>query len=144
MIVIIKSCADHSDCLRCLQVIYAYWNAEKGMYEQETGALKDDNPELKLVPVADGLRQGWREAFRKERFGEIEWEWKKAGSIPGGEDKKDPRVAERYAQVSAAIRMGESIFPRGATEESMQGYHSGWKETHGVFQVRCVCVERLV
>ena len=30
--------------------------------------------------------------------------------------------------------MGESIFPKGATEASMKGYHSGWKETAGVFQ----------
>ena len=144
MIVIIKSCADHSDCLRCLQVIYAYWNAAKGMYEQEKDTLNGGKPELKLLPVADGLQQGWRDAFRTERFEEIEWEWKKAGSIPAGEDEEDPRVAERYAQVRAAIRMGESIFSRGATEASMQGYHSGWKETQGVFQVRCLCVARLV
>ena len=30
--------------------------------------------------------------------------------------------------------MGESIFPKGATEAAMKGYHSGWKETAGVFQ----------
>ena len=127
-----------------LQVIYAYWNAETRMFEQETGASKDQSLELKILPVSDRLQRNWREAFRKKQFGDIEWEWKKAHIVPGGEDKEDAQVVERYRQVSEAIEMGEKIFPRGATEESMQGYHSGWKETHGVFQVRCVCVERLV
>ena len=32
--------------------------------------------------------------------------------------------------------MGETMFPRGATstDKSMQRYHSGWKETHGLYQ----------
>ena len=39
-------------------------------------------------------------------------------------------------QVRAAIAMGEKLFPRGATagDKAMQGYHSAWKETHGVYQ----------
>ena len=47
-------------------------------------------------------------------------------------------VTYRYVvlQVRAAIKMGEELFPKGATAgyKAMQGYHSAWKETHGVYQ----------
>ena len=43
-------------------------------------------------------------------------------------------MIELYEQLRQTIRMGESIFPKGATEASMKGYHSGWNETAGVFQ----------
>ena len=73
------------------------------------------------------------------RFGEIEWEWRKksgeAGSMPTAEDA-GADVAQVYDEVRAAIALGETMFPRGATstDKSMQRYHSGWKETHGVYQ----------
>jgi hypothetical protein len=73
------------------------------------------------------------------RFGEIEWEWRKksgeAGSMPTAEDA-GADVAQMYDEVRAAIALGETMFPRGATstDKSMQRYHSGWKETHGLYQ----------
>ena len=73
------------------------------------------------------------------RFGEIEWEWRKksgeAGSMPTAEDA-GADVAQVYDEVRAAIALGETMFPRGATstDKSMQRYHSGWKETHGLYQ----------
>ena len=73
-------------------------------------------------------------------FGEIEWEWRKgigdAGSMPSAEDAGDDVVVQRYEQVRAAIALGERMFPYGAaaTDNSMHSYHSGWKETHGVYQ----------
>ena len=72
-------------------------------------------------------------------FGEIEWEWRKksgeAGSMPTAEDA-GADVAQVYDEVRAAIALGETMFPRGATstDKSMQRYHSGWKETHGLYQ----------
>ena len=73
------------------------------------------------------------------RCGEIEWEWRKksgeAGSMPTAEDA-GADVAQVYDEVRAAIALGETMFPRGATstDKSMQRYHSGWKETHGLYQ----------
>ena len=73
------------------------------------------------------------------RFGEIEWEWRKksgeAGSMPTAEDA-GADVAQVYDEVRAAIALGETMFPWGATstDKSMQRYHSGWKETHGLYQ----------
>ena len=72
------------------------------------------------------------------RYGEIEWEWRKksgeAGSMPTAEDA-GADVAQVYDEVRAAIALGETMFPRGATstDKSMQRYHSGWKETHGLY-----------
>ena len=45
-------------------------------------------------------------------------------------------LAQVYDEVRAAIALGETMFPRGATstDKSMQRYHSGWKETHGLYQ----------
>ena len=74
------------------------------------------------------------------RFGEIEWEWRQgrgdAGSMPSAEDAGDDVVVQRYEQVRAAIALGERMFSHGAatTDNSMHSYHSGWKETHGVYQ----------
>ena len=71
------------------------------------------------------------------RYGEIEWEWRKksgeAGSMPTAEDA-GADVAQVYDEVRAAIALGETMFPRGATSKSMPRYHSGWKETHGLYQ----------
>ena len=52
-------------------------------------------------------------------------------------DTGTAEVKQIYDEVRAAIKLGEGMFYRGATakDKSMQGYHSGWKETHGVFQV---------
>ena len=36
------------------------------------------------------------------------------------------------------MERGESLFPRGATDRSMQGWHSGWNEAYGLYQVPCV------
>ena len=40
-----------------------------------------------------------------------------------------------FDEVRAAIALGETMFPWGATstDKSMQRYHSGWKETHGLY-----------
>jgi hypothetical protein len=80
------------------------------------------------------MRDGWREQFRQKRFDTIEWAWNQKGSIPAFEDAANADVVEMYEQLRETIRLGESIFPKGATEASMKGYHSGWKETAGVFQ----------
>ena len=67
------------------------------------------------------------------------WEWRKRGSMPQGEDSHAD-VAQRYQEVRAAMELGESLFPRGATDKSMQGWHSGWNEAYGLYQVPRVCV----
>ena len=91
--------------------------------------------ELQLLPVSKRLQQTWREAYRAGRCRDIEWEWKKPGSMPGAEDAGDD-VAQVYDEVRAAIKLGETLFPRGATstDKAMHSYHSGWKETYGVYQ----------
>ena len=66
------------------------------------------------------------------------WEWRKRGSMPQGEDTHAD-VAQRYQEVRAAMELGESLFPRGATDKSMQGWHSGWNEAYGLYQVPRVC-----
>ena len=55
--------------------------------------------------------------------------------MPSAEDAGDD-VVQVYEEVRAAIALGERMFPRGAaaTDQSMHSYHSGWKETYGLFQ----------
>ena len=113
----------------CGQMMYARWNGDTGTFEQET------DTELQLLPVSKRLQQTWREAYRAGRCRDIEWEWKQPGSMPGAEDAGDD-VAQVYDEVRAAIKLGETLFPRGATstDKAMHSYHSGWKETYGVYQ----------
>jgi hypothetical protein len=113
----------------CGQMMYARWNGDTGTFEQET------ETELQLLPVSKRLQQTWREAYRAGRCRDIEWEWKQPGSMPGAEDAGDD-VAQVYDEVRAAIKLGETLFPRGATstDKAMHSYHSGWKETYGVYQ----------
>ena len=113
----------------CGQMMYARWNGDTGTFEQETDS------ELQLLPVSKRLQQTWREAYRAGRCRDIEWEWKQPGSMPGAEDAGDD-VAQVYDEVRAAIKLGETMFPRGATstDKAMHSYHSGWKETYGVYQ----------
>jgi CHAT domain-containing protein/tetratricopeptide (TPR) repeat protein len=115
-----------------VKFMYAYWYAHNKMFEM------DQQSELKLLPVSEQLQDTWRDAYRQKRYGEIEWEWRNAGSMPSAEPDTDTaEVKQVYDDVRAAIRLGESIFYKGATatDKSMQGYHSVWKETHGVVQV---------
>ena len=53
------------------------WNTQTKRYEQETG--RDG---LKLVPVSANLQNSWRDSYRKDRYEEIEWEWRKQDSMP--------------------------------------------------------------
>ena len=55
----------------------------------------------------------------------------------GGGEYGIAEVKQIHDEVRAAIKLGEGMFHRGATatDKSMQGYHSPWKETHGAFQV---------
>ena len=112
-----------------VKVLYAHWNPQLKRYEHE-------NLFLKLLPVSTHLQQKWRDAFRAGRYDEIEWCWREQGSLPSAEDTANPQVATMYDEVRAAIAMGESLFPRGAasTDKAVLGYHSGWKETYGVYQ----------
>ncbi len=113
-----------------VKVMYAYWNGT--MFEM------DRQSELKILPVSEQLQDKWRDAYCQKRYGEIEWEWRKAGSMPPADPDTDTGQVQRvYDEVRAAIKLGEGMFYRGATatDKSMQCYHSGWKETHGVFQV---------
>lgn len=56
--------------------------------------------------------------------------------MPSEEDAGDDDVVQVYEEVRAVIALGERMFPRGAaaTDKSMKSYHSGWKETYGVYQ----------
>ena len=110
-------------------MMYARWNVDTGTYEQEM------ETELQLLPVSKRLQQTWRETYRAGRCPDIEWEWKQPGSMPAAEDA-GADVAQVYDEVRAAIALGERMFPRGATstDKAMHHYHSGWKETYGVFQ----------
>jgi len=114
------------------KVMYAYWNPERKMFEQEQGK----GAWLKLLPVSESLQDTWRSAYTAGRRAEIEWEWRKPGSVPAAEGKATPEVSAVYDEVRAAIKMGEELFPKGSTvgDKAMQGYHSAWKETHGVYQ----------
>ena len=113
------------------KVIYAYWNERTHAFEQERGVES-----LKLLPVAKRLQHHWRNALRAGRFEEVEWEWRTPGSVPLGEDGADPAVAQAYEEVRAAIKMGESLFPKGANsgDKALHRYHSVWKETETIYQ----------
>lgn len=112
-----------------VKVMYAHWNPDTRMFEQEKGAW------LKLLPVSKSLQDGWREFYQRKRFADIEWESSTPSSIPAAEDQTSAEVRQLYEQVRAAIQMGERLFPKGATPEhaAMKGYHSAWKETCGVW-----------
>jgi hypothetical protein len=113
-----------------VKVMYAYWNPSTRMFEMERQS------ELKLLPVSKQQQHTWRNAYRQKRYDELEWEWRKAGSMPSGDpDTGDGKVMEVYDEVRAAIKLGEGIFHRGATDKSMQDHHSGWNEIYGVLQV---------
>ena len=119
------------------KVVYAHWNAAKwneaqrkhGCYEMESGHLK-------LVPVDAVLQRTWQTSYRQGRRADMEWEWRKPGSIPAAEDQSSDEVGRAYNEVRAAIALGESLFPRGATsaDKAMKGHHRVWAETHGVYQ----------
>ena len=70
------------------------------------------------------------------RFGEIEWEWRKksgeAGSMPTAEDA-GADVAQVYDEVRAAIALGETMFPWGATstDKAMQRYQTTIRASQG-------------
>ena len=108
--------------MTAVKVTYAYWNPETDTFELEKAVKADDKlqhtgaVDLKLVPVAERLRKGWREEFQQERYDKIEWVWNQKGSIPAGEDATDADVVEVYEQLRETIRMGESIFRKGATD----------------------------
>ena len=91
---------------------------------------------MKLLPVSKSLQDGWRRSYKEGRYADIEWEWSKRESIPSGEDRAAGEVRQVYDEVRESIKMGEKLFPKGATpgHTSMKGYHSQWKETNGVFQ----------
>lgn len=111
------------------KLIYANWNAQTNRYEQEMGS-----DGLKLVPVSERLQFSWQDAYREGRYDEIEWEWRKQDSMPLREHQDAGSV---YALVRATIEIGERIFPRAATVESMQGFNSfyrPWNETTGLHQ----------
>ena len=103
-----------------VKVMYAHWNPDMRMFEQEKGSW------LKLLPVSKSLQDGWREFYQGKRFADIEWESSTPGSIPAAEDKTAAKVRQVYEQVRAAIQMGERLFPKGATLEhgAMKGCHS--------------------
>ena len=88
------------------KVIYAFWNAATKCYEQECGWNH-----LKLVPVSKDLQRTWRSAYCGGRRTDIEWEWRKAGSKPGGEDQSSGEVGEAYDQVRATIAMASRCSP---------------------------------
>ena len=106
------------------KVMYAYWNPDTHMFEQEKGAW------LKLLPVSKSLQDGWRRSYKEGRYADIEWEWSKRESIPSGEDRAAGEVRQVYDEVRESIKMGEKLFPKGATpgHTSMKGYHSQWKK----------------
>ena len=68
------------------------------------------------------------------------WEWRKRGSMPQGEGRHAD-VVQMYEEVRAAMELGERLFARGATDKSMQGWHSGWQEAYGLYQVPHMCVQ---
>ena len=92
------------------KVMYAYWNPERKMFEQEQGK----GAWLKLLPVSESLHDTWRSAYTAGWRAEIEWEWRKPGSVPGGEDQTAPEVAQVYHEVRPAIAIHELLFRRGA------------------------------
>jgi len=105
------------------------WNTQTKRYEQETG--RDG---LKLVPVSANLQNSWRDSYRKDRYEEIEWKWRKQDSMPLHEHQDAGSV---YALVRATIELGEQMFPRAATVQSMKSINSfmrPWYETAGFRQ----------
>ncbi len=73
--------------------------------------------------------------LRAGRCPDIEWEWTTPGSMPAAEDAGDD-VAQLYDQVRETIKLGERMFPQGATstDNAMHGHHSGWNEVKGMYQ----------
>ena len=94
--------------------------------------------ELKLLPVSKKLQHTWRDTDGKGNYSELEWEWRKDGSVPSADpDTGDGKVQKVYQEVRAAIKLGESVFPHGAakTDKSMQGFHSRWHESLNIKEV---------
>ena len=102
-----------ADKVTSVKVTYAYFDPQQNQFFMETGRHNS----LQLLPVSRRPRERWQDLYRNDRSSEIEWQWRTTGSIPSFEDKA---ASQRYNEVRAAIRMGEdSVFPRGATPESM-------------------------
>jgi CHAT domain-containing protein len=122
-----------------VKVKYAYWNPSTRRFEMEGR----DREELKLLPVSKQLQHTWRDAYRKGHYSEVEWEWRKEGSMPSGDpDTGDGKVQKVYQEVRAAIKLGESVFARGTTTtgKSMQGlaFHSRWHESLNIKEVSAI------
>jgi tetratricopeptide (TPR) repeat protein/CHAT domain-containing protein len=122
-----------------VKVKYAYWNPSTRRFEMECR----DREELKLLPVSKQLQHTWRDAYRKGHYSEVEWEWRKEGSMPSGDpDTGDGKVQKVYQEVRAAIKLGESVFARGTTTtgKSMQGlaFHSRWHESLNIKEVSAI------
>jgi hypothetical protein len=98
--------------------------------------FKPITSELKLLPVSKQLQERWRDAYRDNRYDELEWEWSKPDSMPSA-DTGDGEVKRVYDEVRAAIELGEGLFPYGATakDKCMQDYNCAWKEVKGALQV---------
>ena len=89
----------------------------KGMFEIEKQFLK-------LLPVSEDLQENWRDIYneaatgpaaREKLYCELEWEWRKKGSMPPPSlepDKPDGKVKQVYDEVRAAIKLGERVFYR--------------------------------
>ena len=76
----------------------------------------DRQSELKLLPVSDQQQHTWRDAYRQKRYGELEWEWGRAGSMPAADpDIGTGEVKRVYDEGRAAIKLSEGMFYRGAT-----------------------------
>jgi hypothetical protein len=136
-----------------VKFLYADWNPSPFVGQDgilfKTKFVMNQRSELKLLPVSEKLQEQWRDLYRKERYHELEWEWRNPDSMPSADTgiKNDGssllrcEVNQVYNEVRAAIELGEGLFHRGAmvTDKCMQGYdglsYSPWKEVKGLYQV---------
>jgi len=122
-----------------VKFVYAYWNAHTQMFDI------DRQSEMKLLPVTESRNNCTTrgDAYCQKRYGELEWDWRRAGSMPSADpDTGTCEIKRVYDEVRGAIKLGQGMFHRGAmvTDKSMRGYHNGWKVTHDVLQVLLLLV----
>ena len=116
--------SERASKITSIKVMYAHWNDHEGLFEQETG-----RDFLQLLPVSrvNAVELTWQIAYQKGRLVEIEWEWRKPGSVPFCEDLSDPYITLIYDQVRKKIELAEDIF----RPSSLKAYNKSFNCTDG-------------
>jgi len=116
--------SERTSKITSIKVMYVNYSNQKGCFEQETGRHF-----LQLLPVSrvNAVEVSWQIAYQKGHLVEIEWEWRKLGSIPFCEDPSDLYTALIYDQVRKKIQQAEEIFQ----PSPLKAYKKSFNRTDG-------------